>query len=93
MWRRFITYNSFENTRGISRITSGAESEVVGGENGEENDKVGETKYLRESLVGGGQERRVPRGLSMLSRVKTGQAQARDHKKRVRYDFVTLTWV
>lgn len=43
MWHRLITYDPLESTRGISQITSGAE--VVGGENGEENDKVGKTKY------------------------------------------------
>ena len=49
MWHCLITYNSLESTKGISRITSGAE--VVPGENGEENVKVGETKYLRRAWL------------------------------------------
>jgi len=49
MWHRLITHNSLERTRGISQITSRAE--VEGEENGEENVKVGETKYLRRALL------------------------------------------
>jgi len=49
MWHRLITHHSLGRTRGISRITSRAE--VEGEENGEENVKVDETKYLRRAWL------------------------------------------